>query len=48
MLFFTDSDKCFKLNGDLSKIMTNYNFNVDHSNPPDRKLIYEFGNEIQN
>ena len=27
--------------------MTNYNFNEDHSNPQDRKLIYEFGEEMQ-
>ena len=27
--------------------MTNYNCNVDHSNPQDRKLIYKFGREMQ-
>ena len=25
--------------------MTNYDFNVSHSNPKDQKLIYEFGKE---
>ena len=43
MLTLRDSNKSFKLDGDLLKTMTNYNFNVDHSNPQDRKLIYEFG-----
>ena len=27
--------------------MTNHNFNVDHSNPQDRKLLYEFGKETK-
>ena len=26
--------------------MTNYDFNVDHSNQQDQKLIYEFGKEM--
>ena len=26
--------------------MTNYDFNVDHSNQQDRKLIYEFAKEM--
>ena len=26
--------------------MTNYDFNVSHSNPKNRKLIYEFGTEM--
>ena len=32
---------------DLLKTMTNYKFNVDHSNPQHRKLIYEFGKEMK-
>ena len=44
-LTFTDSNKFFKLDGDLLETMTNYDFNVSHSNPKDRKLIYEFGKE---
>ena len=43
MLTFRDSNKSSKLDGVLLKTMTNFNFNVDHSNPQDRKLIYEFG-----
>ena len=46
MLFFTDSKKSLKLDGDPLKTMTNYKFNVDRSNSQDRKGIYEFGNEM--
>ena len=47
MLTFRDSNKTFKLDGDLFETMTNYDFNVDHSNAKDRKLIYEFGKEMK-
>ena len=48
VLTFRDSNESFKLDGDLLEAITNYEFNVDHSNQQDRKLIYEFGkqNEI--
>ena len=46
MLIFRDSNKSFKLDGDLLETMTNYDFNVDHSNRQDRKLIYEFAKEM--
>ena len=46
MLIFRDSNKSFKLDGDLLETMTNYDFNVDHSNQQDRKLIYEFAKEM--
>ena len=46
MLLFRDSNKSFKLDGDLLETMTNYNFNVDHSNQQDRKMIYEFAKEM--
>ena len=46
MLIFRDSNKSFKLDGDLLETMTNYEFNVDHSNQQDRKLIYEFAKEM--
>ena len=45
MLTFRDSNKSFMLDGDLLETMTNYNFNVGHSEPHDQKLIYEFGKE---
>ena len=46
LLIFRDSNKSFKLEGDLLEIITNYDFNVDHSNQQDRKLIYEFAKEM--
>ena len=46
MLLFRDGSKSFKLDGDLLETMTNYNFNVDHSNKQDRKMTYEFAKEM--
>ena len=46
MITFRDSHKSFILNGDLLETMTNYDFNVSHSDPKDQKLIYEFGKEM--
>ena len=46
MITFRDSNKSFKLDGDLLESMTNYDFNVSHSNPKYQKLIYEFGKEM--
>ena len=46
MLIFRDNNKSFKLEGDLLETMTDYDFNVDHSNQQDRKLIYEFVKEM--
>ena len=46
MLVFRDSNKSFKLDGDLLETLTNYDFNVDHSNQQDRKMIYEFAKEM--
>ena len=36
LLIFRDSNKSFKLEGDLLETITNYDFNVDHSNQQDR------------
>ena len=47
ILTFRDSNKSFKLEGDLLETVTNYDSNVDHSNPQDQKLIYEFGKEMK-
>ena len=33
MITFRDSNKYFKIDGDLLETMTNYDFNVSHSNP---------------
>ena len=46
MITFRGSKKTFKLEGDLLKVITNYKFNVDHSNQQDRKIIYEFSKEM--
>ena len=45
MIVFRDSNKSFRLEGDLLKVITIYKFNVDHSNPQDKKLIYQFAKE---
>ena len=46
MLTFRDSIKSFKLDGDLLETMTTYDFSVDNPNQQERKLIYEFGKEM--
>ena len=46
MITFRDSNKTFRLEGDLLKLITIYKFNVDHSSPQDKKLIYEFAKEM--
>ena len=47
MIVFRDINKSFRLEGDLLKVITNYKFNVDHSNPQDKKLIYQFAKEMK-
>ena len=47
MITFRDSNKSFKLDGDLLETITSYDFNVDHSNQQDRKLICEFSKEMK-
>ena len=46
MIVFRDSNRTFRLEDDLLKVITNHKFNVDHSNPQDKKLIYEFAKEM--
>ena len=46
MITFRDSNKSFRLEGDLLKVVTNYKFNADHSSPQDKRLIYEFAKEM--
>ena len=45
MLTFRDTNKVFKLEGDLYKVITDYKFNVDNSNKQNRQINYEFGKE---
>ena len=47
MLTFRDTNKSFKLDGCLSETITIYDFNINHSNQQDKKLIYEFGKEMK-
>ena len=47
MLTFRDSNKTFKLDGDVSEAIRKYDLNVDPSNQQDRKFIYEFGKELK-
>ena len=46
MITFRDTKKTFRLEKDLLKVITNHKFNVDHSNPQDKKIIYEFAKEM--
>ena len=46
IIIFRDSNKSFKLEGDLLKLITNHKFNADHSSPQDKSLIYEFAKEM--
>ena len=46
MITFRDSNKSFRLEGDLLKLIINHKFNADHSSPQDKKLIYEFAKEM--
>ena len=47
MIIFRDSKKSFELDGDFLETMTKFDFNVDHSNQQDRKLIYESAKEVR-
>ena len=46
MLTFRDTGKEFELTGDLLKIITNKNFNVDRASLADKKLMYNFAKEM--
>ena len=45
LIAFRDSNKSFKLEGDLLKLITNRKLNADHFSSQDKKLIYEFAKE---
>ena len=47
MITFRNTKKVFKIEGDLYKVITDYKFNVDHSNKQNRQIIYEFGKEMK-
>ena len=46
LLTFRDSNKVFELKGDLLKMITNNNYNVDLASISDKKLMYEFAKEM--
>ena len=46
MITFRDTNESFTLEGDLLKVITNHKFNVDHSSPQNKKLIYGFSKEM--
>ena len=47
LLTFSDNIKQFELNGDLLKLMTNKNYNVDLGSLSDKKLMYVFAKEMK-
>ena len=46
LLTFRDSNKQFELKGDLLKMITNKNYNVDLASSSDKKLMYDFAKEL--
>ena len=46
LLTFRDSNKQFELKGDLLKMITNENYNVDLASLSDKKLMYDFRKEM--
>ena len=46
LLTFNDTGKIFELKGDLLKMITNKNFNVNHASLSDKKLMYNFATEM--
>ena len=46
MLTFRDTGKEFELKGDLLKMITNKNYNVDLASLQDKKLMYDFAKEM--
>ena len=46
LLTFRDTNKRFELKGDLLKMITNKNYNVDLASLSDKKLMYNFAKEM--
>ena len=46
LLTFRDSGKVFELKGELLKMITNKNYNVNHASLSDKKLMYDFAKEM--
>ena len=46
LLTFRDTNNQFELKGDLLKMITNKNYNVNHASLSDKKLMYDFAKEM--
>ena len=46
LLTFRDTNKHFELKGDLSKMITNKNYNVNLASLSDKKIMYDFAKEM--
>ena len=46
LLTFRDTNKVFELKGDLLKMITNKNYNIDLASLADKKLMYDFAKEM--
>ena len=46
LLTFRDTGRKFDLKGDLLKMITNKNYNVDLANLSDKKLLHDFAKEM--
>ena len=46
LLTFRDTNKVFELKGDLLKMITNKNYNVDLASLADKKLMHDFAKEM--
>ena len=46
MITFRDTGKEFELKGDLLKMITNKNYNVDLASLSDKKMMYDFAKEM--
>ena len=46
LLTFRDRGKIFELKGDLLKIITNRNYNIDVASLSDKKLLYDFAKDL--
>ena len=46
LLTFRGTNKQFELKGDLLKMITNKNYNVNHASLSDKKLMYDFAKEM--
>ena len=46
LLTFRDSGKVFELKGELLKMITNKNYNVNHASLSDKRLMYNFAKEM--